>query len=218
MDEDTKKEKENSDSTSEKKPKEETPEEKSEGDSKQDIDYYKTELEKKQRELEQAKHVLASKRYDKSQEEKKDDETKEDTEEADERTRRIIREENQRFALVQEKERIDELVSGMSRNEDEKKLILHHLEHSVALAGSAKERVENAYFIANKGLISKQLEELGKAAFSKQTRSSNGGESGQRKENKKNKWDELSEADRRFLQRSGLTQWDEVKQRWSKPK
>ena len=213
MDEDTKKE---SDSTSEEEKKEETPEEKSEGDSKQDIDYYKTELEKKQRELEQAKHVLASKRYEKSQNEQ-EEEKKETEEEADERTRRIIREENQRFALVQEKERIDELVSGMSRNEDEKKLILHHLEHSVASTGSLKERVENAYFIANKGLISKQLEELGKAAFSKQNRSASGGETGQRKEKKTQKWDELSEADRRFLQRSGLTQWDETKQRWIKP-
>lgn len=65
---------------------------------------------------------------------------------------------------------VEDTANKLARTPEEKELILYHYDHSIVPTGNISEDIENAYALANKNKVRKQLSELNQSLKSKKAR------------------------------------------------
>lgn len=178
-----------------------------EGEKPETIDY-KAEYEKAQKQLGQAEHTILKLKAEKDkQEEPEEDDAETET------VQQIAQKEARKYFVNLTKTQARNFAQSVSANEDEFKLIMFHYENTIVPTGDMEADIKRAKLLANEKRIDKEFEQLRRTALSKETRSEESGEGGQKKPIKPQA-PELSEKDKKVLR--GFT-WDAKRQGWIGP-
>lgn len=160
-----------------------------------DVDYQKElemarqALEKKDKQLGQAEHVI--------------EKLKSEGSEVNNSTiEELIERKFQSFTQQVRGDAIDSLIGSYSSNEDEATLIKHHLEHSIKPSGDDVTDIINAKALANKSRFTQQTSEIKRAKL--QTEPSKATTAGQKEETKRKA--NLSSEDKKIMKAYGLTE------------
>ena len=126
----------------------------------------------------------------------------------------IAESKNEVVSIVSEKGAKD-MANALTDNPDEAKLILFHYKHSILKVGNLEEDMGNAYAIANKGKVSKTVDEVKRSLKAKKLLGEQGGE-GEKKEIISEGRPKLTEAEERMVKNSNLV-WDSKVKGWKGP-
>lgn len=169
---------------------------KDENPSEDKIDY-KAELEKAKKELNQAQHTII-----KLKEKKKDEEDEEDEkDDFDLKLNELKEAQKQEFEKLKTdlvKDTIDDVLSTLTENSDEKELIRFNYENRIVRSGTDRKSIQedlvSAQLLANKSKLSKQINELKYTLNSEMGKNKNGSATGENKEQKSIKLTDQEEA------------------------
>ena len=160
-----------------------------------DVDYQKElemarqALEKKDKQLGQAEHVI--------------EKLKSEGSEVNSATiEELIERKFQSFTQQVRGDAIDNLIGSYSSNEDEAALIKHHLENSIKPSGDDVTDIINAKALANKARFTQQTSEIKRAKM--QTEADKATSAGQKEESKSKS--RLSAEDKKIMRAYGLTE------------
>ncbi len=84
----------------------------------------------------------------------------------------LVKEETAKAVKGFQRSSIEDKADQLASSDDERKLILHHYDHSIIPTGNLREDLENAYALANKNKTNARIAELQRAAASKRSRQS----------------------------------------------
>lgn len=180
----------------------------------EDVDYYKTELEKvtkKAGDLEKDNARLGF--LLRKKEEEPEELAEEDKPVTKGELKKIISQTTRQTLEGQ----YEAMILKRASSENEANLIRHYLYNSVVLSGNVEEDVDNAYTLANKGKTKQVLSELTRA---KGSEGGSGTGSGQRLPSKKfpqPKWEDIDESERKLIQYNGM-KWNSDTGTWEMPK
>ena len=180
----------------------------------QDIDYYKSELEKVTKSMTDLEKDNARLGFLLRKKEEPDEELDEEDKPVTKGELKKIISQTTRQTLEGQYEAT---ITKLASSKEEADLIRHYLHNSVVLSGNVEEDVDNAYTLANKGKTKQVLSEL------KRSKSSEGGlgtGAGQRMPSKKfpqPKWEDIDEAERKLIQYNNM-KWNSDTGGWEMPK
>lgn len=177
-----------------------------ETESTNDVDYQKElemarkELEKKDKRIGQAEHVI---------EKLKEEGTKVDAESVEEMVNRLVDEKVQNLTSKVRQDAIEGLISQYSSSPDEAELIKHHLENSIKPSGDDVTDIINAKALANKARFTQQTSEINRAKQETEgDKATSAGEKSAKSDNVKFTAEEL-----KIMKQYGLTKEDVLKNR-----
>jgi len=162
---------------------------------KEELEMARKELEKKDKRINQAEHVI---------EKLKKEGSEVNQENVQEMVERLVEEKIQSFSNQVRGDAIDNLISSYASNEDEAALIKHHLENSIKPSGDDVVDIINAKALANKARFTQQTAEIRRAQSASEAEKATS--SGQ-KESQKTKR-RLSQQDRKIMQMYGVSEED----------
>lgn len=169
---------------------------------------YKAELERTKKQLGQAEHTILKLKSEKDKEIEEEDDTVEK-----ETVEEVAKKEARKYFVNLSKQQAENTARSLSTNDDEFNLIMFHYENSLIPTGNIEEDIKTAKLLANRKRIDKDIEQLKRANFSKETRGIDGGEGGQ-KQPIDGEEPQLSDQDKKILR--GFT-WDAKRKGWIGP-
>ncbi len=127
----------------------------------------------------------------------------------------LVKEETAKAVKGFQRSSIEDRAEQLASSDDERKLILHHYDHSIIPTGNLREDLENAYALANKNKTNARITELQRAAVSKRNRQSSS-DAGQQVKPKQSP--EVTAEDREMAKFAGVTPEEFAKSRIEKEK
>ena len=117
---------------------------------------------------------------------------------------KLVEEKTQALRQEMQESRTDELINRYARNDNEAQLIRYHLENTIKPSGKIADDVRNAVALANRRRLESEMEEVGRAANARGS-VSNYSAGGRKTTKKADPKQALSEADKRFIKATGMS-------------